>query len=139
MGTEIFLAVFRPIERKLWQGALHRRGMLIFCSINEISVNIVTFFVLLSKSMVTSKQIHETQVLQNYWENPRPHTLQPQPSRTMPWLPVRYQPATCSLPCILCSSTLLVYNPSRPCLTPECKYHLNQTRSFFYSYIPGIP
>ena len=26
-------------------------------------------------------------------------------------------------------------NPSRPCLTPECRFHLNQTRSLSYSYI----
>ena len=30
---------------------------------------------------------------------------------------------------------LLVYNPSRPCLTPERRFHLNQTRSLSYSYI----
>ena len=37
----------------------------------------------------------------------------------------------------LCSAVyyLLVYNPSRPCLTPECGFHLNQTRSLSNSYI----
>ena len=37
----------------------------------------------------------------------------------------------------LCSAvySLLVNNPSRPCLTPECRVHPNQTRSLSYSYI----
>ena len=31
---------------------------------------------------------------------------------------------------------LLVYNPSRPCLTPECRFHLNLTRPLLLVYIP---
>ena len=40
----------------------------------------------------------------------------------------------------LCSAvySLLVYNPSRPCLTAECRFDLNQTRplSLLLVYIP---
>ena len=60
------------------------------------------------------------------------HTLQPQPSRTVPCLPVRHEPASRTQPCI----TLLVYITRRvlvSLLNAGC--HLNQTRSFSYSYI----
>ena len=30
---------------------------------------------------------------------------------------------------------LLVYNPSRACLSPECEFNLNRTRSLSYSYV----
>ena len=57
----------------------------------------------------------------------------------MPWLPGQIrinQPSVLCLPHIL----LLVRNPSRPCLTPECRFHLNQTLclsvSLLLVYVP---
>ena len=59
--------------------------------------------------------------------------FQPQSSRTIPVVAGQISTS------YLCSAvySLLVYscNPSRPCLTPECRFHLNQTRSLSYSYI----
>ena len=40
-------------------------------------------------------------------------------------------------PSYLCFAvySLLVYNPSRPCVTPECGFHLNQARSLSFSHV----
>ena len=65
------------------------------------------------------------------------HTFQPQPSRTIiPWLAVRNQPTSSTLPYL---QDLLVCNPSRPFLTPVCRFHLNQTFFLPYSYMSSNP
>ena len=65
------------------------------------------------------------------------NTLQTQPSRTYRgW----HSEMSTSYLCFVVYS-LLAYNPSRPCLTPECKYKLNKSLCLSYSYIdePNMP
>ena len=53
-------------------------------------------------------------------ENSPPHPSVSTLTNNTLWLPVRHQPATCALPCILCLSITRLYT---------LRFHLNQTRS----------
>ena len=78
----------------------------------ELGVNTYLVIVVLApldflhdKYSVGLGELLETPILRyNSSENPLLRPSVSQPSMTLPWLPVRHQPATCSLPCILCLS-----------------------------------